>query len=281
MPVEGAKRENLPDLQNEKDLRNKHIERAGVARVQIPLKVSRKDNTDGIPQYVQAMVWMYTSIGPEHKGANMSRFLETLMEYENVQLTSKSLKQIIEDMLGRLGSGSTDGYMKISFKYFLPKYAPVSHKRGVQGYDVSFIGRMKDGVYDWGIEVDAVGTNCCPCSKEISSPKIGGRGGAHNQRNHIKVRLTPNDNLFWIEDIIDVIEKQFSCPIYPLLKREDEKWVTEMAYENPKFVEDLARDVAVALDELGVARYKISSTADESIHHHEAEAIVSKDWILG
>ena len=281
MPVEGVNRRDLPDLQNEKDVRGKHIERAGVARVQIPLKVSRKDVMDGVPQYVQATVSMYASIGAEHKGANMSRFLETLMAYENVQLTSKSLHQIIQDMLERLGSGSTDGYLKIAFRYFMPKYAPVSKSRGVQGYDVAFIGRLKDGQYDWGIEVTATGTNCCPCSKEISSPSIGGRGGAHNQRNHIKVRFTPNDALFWIEDVIALIESQFSCPIFPLLKREDEKWVTEMAYENPKFVEDLARDVAVALDKLEIQRYKISSTADESIHHHEAEAFVSKDWILG
>ena len=137
-----------------------------------------------------------------------------------------------------------------------------------------FVGRQIGDKYTFGIEATVIGTNLCPCSKEISEY------GAHNQRNHIHVKLIPNQQLFWLEDLITLLENQMSCPIFPLLKREDEKWVTEKAYENPKFVEDIARDTALALDELGIEQYHIRSTADESIHHHEAEAILTKDWKL-
>jgi len=266
-----ANRADLPDLQNERDTRGKHIERAGVENVQIPLAVGRK-NADSVPSTVQANVSMYVSIDHEIKGANMSRFIECLMSYESVVITSDHLKLMVEDMLTRLDSN--DGYINIRFKYFVPRYAPVSQTRGVQGYEVSFIGREVNGKYVFITEVNVIGTNLCPCSKEISIY------GAHNQRNHIRVRLVHNDNLYWIEDIIEAVEKCMSCPIFPVLKREDEKWVTEHAYENPKFVEDLARDVALMFDSYGINHYHIRSQADESIHHHEAVAYISKDWIL-
>lgn len=280
MPVEGVKREDLPDLQNTKDARGLGINRAGTRNVKIPLKIARKQN-DGIPETVYASVDMFSSVGPEHKGANMSRFVETLMDYEESTLTLKALRGIITDMLQRLGSGANDGYLKVEFDYYMPRLAPVSKKRGVQAYRCSFIGQLKDDTYTCGMTVTATGTNACPCSKEISSPKIGGKGGAHNQRNHIEVRFVPTDNFYWIEDVVDLIESQFSCPIYPLLKREDEKWVTEMAYENPKFVEDLVRDVVVELKKRGITQYWVKSSADESIHHHQAEAYLQNDWNLG
>lgn len=265
-------RSTLPDLQNEKDTRGKHIERVGIERVKLPIAIGRK-KADGVPSTVQADVSMYVSIDHEIKGANMSRFLECLMSYESVVITSEHLKVVVEDMLERLES--RDGYVNLRFTYFVPRYAPVSKTRGVQGYDVSFIGREVNGKYDFVTEVNVVGTNLCPCSKEISEY------GAHNQRNHVRVKLVHNDNLYWIEDIIVAIESCMSCPIFPVLKREDEKWVTEHAYENPKFVEDLARDVALKLDSYEIKHYHIRSQADESIHHHEAVAYLSKDWILG
>ena len=201
-----------------------------------------------------------------------SRFLETLMAYEACTITSKDLEQVIEDMLKRLES--QDGYISIAFKYFVSRFAPVSNSRGTQGYDVTFIGKKVNGQYVFVMEVSVMGTNLCPCSKEIS------QYGAHNQRNTVRLRLVPTEDFYWIEDIIDALEGQMSSPIYPLLKREDEKFVTETAYENPKFVEDLARDVAVMLDEKGVAHYHIRSTAEESIHLHEATATISKEWVL-
>ena len=263
-------RESLPDIQNKSDTRGKFIGRAGVTNVQIPLKIAQKDNV--IAQSVQANVSMYVSVAKEAKGANMSRFLETLMTYESETLTSQGLEQIIEDMLKRLES--KDGYISIGFKYFMHRLAPVSKSRGSQGYDIVFIGKKVNDKYTFVMEVSAMGTNLCPCSKEIS------QYGAHNQRNTVRLRLVPTIDFYWIEDIVDAIEGEMSSPIYPLLKREDEKFVTETAYENPKFVEDLARDVALMLDVKGVVHYHIRSTAEESIHFHEATATISKDWVL-
>jgi len=263
-------RSSLPDIQNAEDTRGKRIERAGVTNIQIPLKLAQKNNL--ISQKVQATVSMYVSVGEKNRGANMSRFLETLMVYESETLTSTALEQIIEDMLNRLES--KDGYISIGFKYFMQRLAPVSKSRGVQGYDIAFIGKKVNGNYTFVMEISVMGTNCCPCSKEIS------QYGAHNQRNIVRVRLVPTKNFWWIEDIVEAIEGQMSCPIFPLLKREDEKWVTETAYENPKFVEDLARDVALMLDAKNVQHYHVRSTAEESIHFHSATATISKNWVL-
>ena len=265
-----VKRDTLPDIQNVRDTRGKFIGRAGVTNVKIPLKISQKDNV--ISQTVQANVSMYVSVAEEAKGANMSRFLETLMTYESETLTSTALEQIIEDMLTRLKS--KDGYISIAFKYFMQRLAPVSKSRGTQGYDIAFIGRKVDGNYTFVMEVSVMGTNLCPCSKEIS------QYGAHNQRNTVRLRLVPTIDFYWIEDIVNAIEKEMSSPIYPLLKREDEKFVTETAYENPKFVEDLARDVALILDSKGIEHYHIRSIAEESIHFHNATATIKKNWVL-
>jgi GTP cyclohydrolase I len=264
-------REDLPDIQNSTDTRGKCIERVGVERVKLPISISRK-KPDGVSTTVMAYVSMYVSIDSEIRGSNMSRFMECLMSYESMVITSDHLKVMVEDMLARLGS--KDGYIEIRFNYFLPRNAPVSGVRGVQGYEVAFIGREVKGKYDFVTEVNVTGTNLCPCSKEISAY------GAHNQRCNIRARIVPNRELYWIEDIIETIEQGVSCPIFPVLKREDEKWVTEHAYDNPKFVEDLARDIAIALDNKGIEYYNLKCTADESIHHHEAVAYLRKDWIL-
>lgn len=281
-----ADRNTLPDLQNTADKREKQIERAGVENIKIPLKVRRKDPTDGLNETVQATVSMYTSIDAQTKGANMSRYLETLMYYQSDTLSADNLQEIVGTMLQKLGS--SDGYMRIAFEYPVIRYAPVSNRRGVQYYEVAFIGRVlynkysplqsQKGKYnyDFVMEVNVAGTNLCPCSKEVSEY------GAHNQRNHVRVRFVPaGTGLWWIEDVIDTIEREMSCPIFPLLKREDEKWVTETAYENPKFVEDLVRDVAIALDNHGITQYTVKSCAEESIHHHSAVAVIKRNWIKG
>ena len=265
-------RSTLPDLQNQRDTRGKHIERAGIENVRTLIGIGRK-SADGVPVTVEANVSMYVSVDEEIKGANMSRFLECLFSYESVIITSEHLKVMVEDMLQRMESN--DGYIELAFNYFVPRFAPVSKTRGLQSYAVKFIGREINGQYDFVTEVNVIGTNLCPCSKEISEY------GAHNQRNHLRVRLVHNSDLYWIEDIIEEVEGVMSCPIFPVLKREDEKWVTEKAYENPKFVEDLARDTALLLDSFNINNYHIRSQSDESIHHHEAVAVLSKNWILG
>lgn len=270
-----ADRKDLPDIQNTPDTRGKKIERVGISNVSIPLRLQRKNFDDKLPATVTTDVSMYVSISSEARGINMSRLMQTLMVYESQMISSKFIEHIIKDMLKANENESDDGYLKIGFKYFVERLAPVSQLRGVHGYDCAFIGRFANGVYDFAIEVNVVGTNLCPCSREISIH------GAHNQRNHVRVRLSPTKDFYWIEDIIDLVEKELSCPIYPLLKREDEKWVTETAYENPKFVEDIARDVSIELDKKEVNRYHVRSSADESIHHHQAEAFISKNWNLG
>lgn len=272
--ADAVDRKSLPDLQNTIDKRGKQIARVGVEHVKVPLKIRRKDPTDGISETVQATVSMYVSIDKKFKGANMSRFMETLMMYQSDTLTSDYLQDIIKRMIDKLESN--DGYMKIAFQYPVIRFAPVSKRRGVQYYNVAFIGRLlqKDGntKYDFVMEVTTISTNLCPCSKEIS------KYGAHNQRNYIRIRFTPNKNLWWIEDVIAIAESQTSCAIFPVLKREDEKWVTEKAYENPKFVEDLVRDVALALDNFKIEKYEVRAQANESIHHHEAVAILKHNW---
>ncbi|MEA3338574.1 MAG: GTP cyclohydrolase FolE2 [Chloroflexota bacterium] len=263
-------RDKLPDIQNTQDTRGKFISRAGVMNVNIPLKIAQKNSA--IAQSVQANVSMYVSVAKEAKGANMSRFLETLMARESETLTSQGLEQIIEDMLNRLES--KDGYISINFKYFMERLAPVSRSKGMQGYDIAFIGKKVNDVYTFVMEINVMGTNLCPCSKEIS------KYGAHNQRNTVRIRIVPTKDFYWIEDIVAAVEGEMSSPIYPLLKREDEKFVTETAYENPKFVEDLARDVALMLDSKNVEHYHIRSIAEESIHFHNATATISKSWVL-
>ena len=271
--AEKVNRDTLPDIQNSIDSRGKAIERVGVENVIVPLQIARKTSEDILSTAVQAKVSMYIGIGKEITGANMSRFIQTLMFYDSQVLSSVSLKDMMNRM--RLKLGSTDGYIRLEFKYFVERFAPVSKTRAVQGYDCAFIGKMDEqNKYTFVTEVNVVGTTLCPCSKEISNY------GAHNQRNHTRVRIVPTGNFYWLEDIIDLIESQYSCPIFPVLKREDEKWVTETAYENPKFVEDISRDIAIALDSQNVMHYHIRTSADESIHQHQAVAILQKDWVL-
>lgn len=266
-------RDNLPDLQNGKDTRGKRIERVGIDDVKMPLRIRRKDeHAAGVDEVVEANISMYVSVEQDIKGINMSRLLETLMSYQQTTLTSATLRGIITDMIMRLESN--DGYIRIAFNYFVPRKAPVSGKIALQAYECAFIGKLVDKEYRFIIEVNAIGTNLCPCSKEISAY------GAHNQRNHVRARIVPTDTLVWLEDIIELVENEFSCPIFPLLKREDEKWVTETAYENPKFVEDVSRDLALAFDHADIQHYQIRSAADESIHHHQAVSTISKQWIL-
>lgn len=271
--AEKVGRNTLPDIQNTIDKRGKAIERVGVEHVIVPLKIRRKDIDDHLPTTVQADVAMYIGIGQDIMGANMSRFIQTLMLYDSQILSSSSLRSILKTMLEKLEA--VDGYVKLSFKYFVERFAPVSKTRAVQGYDCAFIGKIDSkGNYTFVTEVNVIGTTLCPCSKEISNY------GAHNQRNRTRVQLVSTEDFYWLEDIIDLIESQYSSPVFPVLKREDEKWVTETAYEHPKFVEDISRDVAIALDAKNIVHYHIRTSADESIHLHQAVAILSKDWIL-
>lgn len=265
--------DKLPDIQNTPDNRGKGIERVGVKGIHIPLRVKRQ-KVDSLPDVVGASIDMYVNANQEMRGINMSRCPEVLAEFSNGEISMDMVKSILIRMRDHLKAD--DAYIQIKFPYFMLKTAPVSGKQAPLEYFVTFMGRLRSGKFESAIQVEAYVTNLCPCSKEISFPK-----GAHNQRAHLTAKIVPNANLWWIEDIVKLLEDQASCPIFPILKRPDEKWVTETAYDNPKFVEDLVRDIAIALDNNGIIQYSIKAEAEESIHIHNAVAYITKDWNLG
>jgi GTP cyclohydrolase I len=194
--------------------------------------------------------------------------VEILNNYER-ELTVDSFKEMLTDMTERLESGA--GHIYMTFPYFINKKAPVSGVQSLLDYEVTFIGERKDGENCMRIKVVVPVTSLCPCSKKISNY------GAHNQRSHVTVSCKAK-GFIWIEEIIDIVEKEASCELYGLLKRPDEKYVTERAYDNPKFVEDMVRDIAVKFNaDDRIRAYTVESENFESIHNHSAYAMVEKD----
>jgi GTP cyclohydrolase I len=198
----------------------------------------------------------------------MSRFVEILNAHER-EISVESFETILREMVQRLEAKS--GRIEMSFPYFINKSAPVSGVQSLLDYDVTFIGEIDDGAYRFTMKVLVPVTSLCPCSKGISDY------GAHNQRSH--VTLTARTSGFvWIEDIARICEEQASCELYGLLKRPDEKYVTERAYDNPKFVEDMVRDIAAVLNaDERIEAYVVESENFESIHNHSAYACIERD----
>ena len=198
----------------------------------------------------------------------MSRFVEILNNHE-YEITVKSFKRMIEEMTELLNAES--GNVEMTFPYFVNKAAPVSGVESLMDYVVSFIGKIENGKPEVLVKVEVPVTSLCPCSKNISDY------GAHNQRSRITACVEMND-FIWIEELLEVIEKVASCELYGLLKRPDEKYVTEKAYDNPKFVEDLVRDIAVEFNnDDRIAAYTVESENFESIHNHSAYAMLTCD----
>jgi GTP cyclohydrolase I len=198
----------------------------------------------------------------------MSRFVEILNRHER-EISVESYESILREMVKLLEAES--GYIEMSFPYFVNKTAPVSGVQSLLDYDVTLIGEMKDGKASVTMKVLVPVTSLCPCSKKISER------GAHNQRSHVTITLRTN-SFVWIEDVVAIAEKQASCELYGLLKRPDEKYVTERAYDNPKFVEDMVRDVAAVLNaDTRVDAYIVESENFESIHNHSAYALIERD----
>ena len=203
------------------------------------------------------------------KGTHMSRFVEILNQHEH-EITVKSFRQMLGEMTERLDAES--GYIEMNFPYFVNKEAPISKVRSLMDYDVSFVGEITGKETAMTVKVIVPVTSLCPCSKNISDY------GAHNQRSHVTLTVRV-DSFVWIEDLIDLVEKEASCEIYGLLKRPDEKYVTERAYDNPKFVEDMVRDIAAKLNEdERISAYIVESENFESIHNHSAYALISKGF---
>jgi GTP cyclohydrolase I len=254
----------MPDVQGSADTRHIAIDKVGIKDIKHPIRV--KDRS-GREQHTIANFNMYVSLPHNFKGTHMSRFVEILNEHE-YEITVDSFKDMLVEMTKRLEARA--GHIEMAFTYFVIKLAPISSVRSLLDYEVTFIGEITDDKPVITVKVIVPVTSLCPCSKEIS------QYGAHNQRSHVTVTAKTNGFL-WIEDLIDLVEKEASCQLYGLLKRPDEKYVTEHAYEHPKFVEDMVRDIATKLNkDHRVAAYVVESENFESIHNHSAYAMIQK-----
>ena len=247
------------------DVRNVVIQRVGVKSIVHPMVVATRSGT----QPSVATIDMYVRLPAEVKGTHMSRFLEVL-NAASAPLSATSLRILMGEMLERLGAD--DGYIEMRLPYFVRKAAPVSGVESLLDYQLTLKAEQLGGRLAITQQVLTPVTSLCPCSKQISAY------GAHNQRSHIVIAATLADGVdLPVEHLIDIAEASASCQLWGLLKRPDEKYVTERAYENPKFVEDLVRDIAVALaGDPRITRYEVSSENFESIHNHSAYA-----WLEG
>ena len=260
--MEADQKNILPDVQSTQDGRNIAIDRVGVRGVSLPIVIEGKNG----PQHTVATLTMTVALPADQKGTHMSRFI-ALMDELREPINEAVMCKLIVDMLERLHAVS--GTIEIRFPFFIRKTAPVSKLESLMNYEGRWIANVEEGVTTVRQETTVPVTSLCPCSKEIS------RYGAHNQRSIISVKINYDgqQTALDIRDIVSLIEAQASCPLYPLLKREDEKYVTEKAYENPKFVEDILRDCVLALRTLeGINYFSVECENFESIHNHNAYA---------
>ncbi len=257
--------DQIPDVQNSADTRQLAINKVGIKDIRHPVRVTDRS---GGEQHTIANFNMYVNLPHNFKGTHMSRFVEILNQHER-EITVNSFKDMLAEMTERLEAEA--GHIEMTFPYFVNKAAPVSGVQSLLDYAVTFIGEIRSGKPAMYVKVLVPVTSLCPCSKQISDY------GAHNQRSHVTVKVRTR-GFVWIEDIIDLVEKEASCELYGLLKRPDEKYVTERAYENPKFVEDMVRDVAAKLNtDKRIAAYSVESENFESIHNHSAYAMIERD----
>jgi GTP cyclohydrolase I len=254
----------LHDKQSERDDRELRIDKVGVRGLRMPIQVRDKAH---VVQNTVATLGMYVDLPKEFKGTHMSRFLEVLNAHGSV-IHVENLADILQAMRAKLHAQVA--HLDIEFPYFLTKQAPVSRQESVMDYTARFEATARGREIDFVLTVVVPVTTLCPCSKAIS------RHGAHNQRGDVTVHIRSR-RAIWIEDLIALVESCASSELYALLKRQDEKAVTERAYENPVFVEDLVRNVAVKLNaHPDVTWYKVEAENFESIHHHNAYACIEK-----
>ena len=256
----------IPDVQNSQDSRHLPINKVGIKGIRHPVRVM--DKCEGV-QHTIANFNMYVGLPHNFKGTHMSRFVEILNTQER-ELSVESFESMLRHMVERLEAET--GHVAMTFPYFINKSAPVSGVKSLMDYEVTFIGEiLPGGQYQQTTRIIVPVTSLCPCSKEISDR------GAHNQRSHVTVTARTN-SLIWIEELVQMVEAQASCELYGLLKRPDEKFITEKAYDNPKFVEDMVRDVAGVLNaESRIDAYVVESENFESIHNHSAYALIERD----
>ena len=260
----------LVDVQSSPDLRRIAINKVGIKAIRHPVKIAERP-VPGLEPAVQHTIAdfnMTVGLPQEFKGTHMSRFVEILNAHEK-EISVESFHVMLREMIERLGAQF--GHIEMRFPYFINKAAPVSGVKSLLDYEVSFIGKIGDGKTCFKMQVLVPVTSLCPCSKEISAY------GAHNQRSHVTVSAETSE-FVWIEELVELVEREASCELYGLLKRPDEKYVTERAYDNPKFVEDLVRDVAAALNaDARIQSYVVEAENFESIHNHSAYALIERD----
>lgn len=256
---------SIPDIQSTPDVRQLAIDKVGIKNIRYPVLIKDRQ---GDEQSTVATLNMYVNLPHDFKGTHMSRFVEVLHRH-NQAITVASFKNMMCEMTGILDARS--GHIEMSFPYFVNKMAPVSGVRSLMDYEVCFLGEVHNGHSEVRVRAVVPVTSLCPCSKNISEY------GAHNQRSHITLEIGTR-GFIWIEELIEMAESVASCELYGLLKRPDEKYVTERAYDNPRFVEDLVRDLALLFNrDERIRSYCIESENFESIHNHSAYAMISHD----
>jgi GTP cyclohydrolase I len=260
-----AKIAEIEDVQGRADTRRIPINKVGVKDIFHPVRVMDRS---GGEQHTVARFNMYVNLPQDFKGTHMSRFVEILHAHER-EISVKSFREMLSEMTERLDADA--GHIEMEFPYFITKQAPVSGVKSLLDYRATFIGERHEGKNAMTLKVVVPVTSLCPCSKKISEY------GAHNQRSHVTIAARI-DGFMWLEELIDIAESEASCELYGILKRPDEKYVTERAYDNPKFVEDIVRDIAVILNKDDRVRgYVVESENFESIHNHSAYALIEKN----
>ena len=264
-PIKSFKLE-LPDVQGSPDQRHLAIQRVGIRGVRHPLTVQ---NAAGGAQATVGTWSLDVHLPETMKGTHMSRFV-ALLEERKGEFGVEGLRALLVQMADRLDAEA--GRIEVRYPYFITKTAPVSGVESLLDIEVTLIGRIAAGVTDVSLSVVVPVTSLCPCSKEISDY------GAHNQRSHVTIEAgVKADVSITVEDLVRIAEEEASCEVYGLLKRPDEKYVTERAYDNPKFVEDLIRDVVQRLnDDPRIGRYVVEVENFESIHNHSAYARIER-----
>ena len=262
-PPADAGAPTIDDVQSRRDERQVAIDKAGIRDLAHPVRVSDRSRRE---QHTVARVSMSVELPKHFKGTHMSRFIEILHREREVSVAD--LSALLQETAARLEADAA--HVEIEFPFFVMKRAPVSGVESLMDYRVTLSGTRRDGVDRRSIRVVVPVTSLCPCSKKISER------GAHNQRSHVTITAQLRGSM-WIEDLIDIAESEASSELYAILKRPDEKFVTERAYDNPKFVEDLVRDVALRLDrEPQIAAYRVEVENFESIHNHSAYALIER-----
>jgi GTP cyclohydrolase I len=261
----------MQDVQSRFDTREIPIDRVGVCDLKYPIIVMDRENRQ---QSTTARLSLSVNLPREFKGTHMSRFIEVLNSHRG-EITMRTLPTILRELKERLDAESA--HIEVHFPYFLERSAPVSGARALMDYECAFTGEMNGGNSDFVLGVRVPVTSLCPCSKAISEY------GAHNQRGYVTVEVRSRQGegatpeLIWIEELVEYAEASASAPLYPLLKREDERHVTMQAYDNPAFVEDVVRDVAIRLQsDERIVWFKVHALNQESIHNHNAFAQI--EW---